>query len=88
MGTPLTYVRQWHTLALEADMRELTPDQIKQVRSQVGLSQAAFAKAVGISVGTLRNWEQGRRSPDKPAVVLLNVLERRPEIIWEIQEES
>jgi putative transcriptional regulator len=33
------------------------------VRSKTGLSQAAFARHVGVGVGTLRNWEQGRRSP-------------------------
>jgi putative transcriptional regulator len=51
------------------------------IRSRTGLSQEAFAKRIGVSVGTLRNWEQGRRKPDGPARVLLSLLERDPAIV-------
>ncbi|MFC1457993.1 helix-turn-helix domain-containing protein [Microvirga arabica] len=50
------------------------------VRSKTGLSQAAFARRIGVAVGTLRNWEQGRRSPQGPARVLLALLDRNPSI--------
>ena len=39
------------------------------------MSQREFAKLIGVSVDTLQNWEQGRRQPSGPAVVLLKVLE-------------
>ncbi len=51
------------------------------VRSKTGLSQAAFARCVGVAVGTLRNWEQGRRSPQGPARVLLALLDHNPRIV-------
>ena len=47
------------------------------------LSQTEFARAVGISVHTLRNWEQGRSRPEGPAVALLRIAARHPRIIRE-----
>jgi putative transcriptional regulator len=51
------------------------------VRSKTGLSQATFARRIGVAVGTLRNWEQGRRSPQGPARILLALLDRNPRIV-------
>lgn len=51
------------------------------LRKFVGLSQVEFAKALGISVSTLRNWEQGRRMPEGPALALLRIAARHPRII-------
>jgi putative transcriptional regulator len=48
------------------------------MRKTMGLSQRDFAKLVGVSVRTLQNWEQGRRQPSGPAVVLLTVLVADP----------
>ncbi len=58
------------------------PD-VAAIRSKTGLSQPAFAKSIGVPLGTLKNWEQGRRRPDGPARVLLALLERRPFIVQE-----
>ena len=51
------------------------------IRRQTGLSQTAFSRRIGVSTGTLRNWEQGRRTPDGPARVLLAMVGRNPEIV-------
>jgi putative transcriptional regulator len=51
---------------------------VGKVRSKVGLSQDEFARTFGVSVGTLRNWEQKRVRPDGPARVLLTVIDRDP----------
>ncbi len=56
------------------------PD-VKFIRKQYGLSQQKFAALLGISVSTLRNWEQGRRFPEGPARVLLRVAAIHPEVI-------
>jgi len=56
---------------------------IAALRRFVGLTQTQFADAMGISVHTLRNWEQGRRHPDGPAVALLRIAARHPRIIRE-----
>ena len=54
----------------------------KVIRENLGLSQYKFAKLLGISVSTLQNWEQGRRKPDGPAKILLNVAANYPEAIF------
>lgn len=51
------------------------------IRKRTGLSQAAFAKQIGVPVATLRNWEQRRRYPDGPARVLLALLAKDPDIV-------
>ena len=53
------------------------------LRRFVGLTQVQFANAVGISVHTLRNWEQNRRHPEGPALALLRIAARHPRIIRE-----
>jgi putative transcriptional regulator len=58
-------------------------DDIAALRRFVGLTQAEFARAMGISVHTLRNWEQGRRQPEGPAIALLRIAARHPRIIRE-----
>ena len=59
------------------------PSDIAALRAFVGLTQEDFARALGISVYTLRNWEQGRRKPEGPAMALLRVAARHPKIIRE-----
>ena len=63
-------------------------DDISALRRFVGLTQLQFAQAMGISVHTLRNWEQGRRRPDGPAVALLRIAARHPRIIRENLESA
>ena len=58
-------------------------DDVIALRRFVGLTQAQFSGAMGISVHTLRNWEQGRRHPDGPAIALLRIAARHPRIIRE-----
>jgi putative transcriptional regulator len=58
------------------------PD-VKRIRTQYKLSQQQFAVLLGISPATLRNWEQGRRSPEGPARVLLQIAEKHPEALLE-----
>jgi putative transcriptional regulator len=60
-----------------------TGEDITALRRFVGLTQVRFAQALGISVGTLRNWEQGRRSPEGAAVALLRIAARHPRILRE-----
>jgi len=58
-------------------------EDIAALRRFVDLTQEEFARAVEISVHTLRNWEQGRRKPEGPAVALLRIAARHPRIIRE-----
>ena len=56
----------------------------KEIRSKMSLTQNQFAILMNISVHTLRNWEQGRRRPEGPARVLLNVANNHPEVLEEM----
>ena len=59
------------------------PADVKAVRAKLGQSQTDFALMIGVSVATLRNWEQGRRTPDGPALALLRVAARNPGAVAE-----
>ena len=65
----------------KAVIHEFTPVDVKNIRSKVGMSQSEFASAFGISVSTLRHWERGDRTPHGPALVLLNVVAKEPEVV-------
>ena len=57
------------------------PADVRGIRESLGKSQTEFAMMIGVSVATLRNWEQGRRVPDGPAQALLRVAARNPEAV-------
>ena len=61
---------------------------VAALRRFVGLTQARFAEAMGISVHTLRNWEQNRRQPEGPAIALLRIAARHPRLIRENLESA
>ena len=58
--------------------------EIKDTRDGFGLTQEQFAALLGISVRTLRNWEQGRRRPPGPAPVRLEVAAKHPEAVLDV----
>ena len=59
------------------------PTDVKALRAELGQSQAEFSLMIGVSVSTLRNWEQGRRAPDGPALALLQVAAHNPAAVVE-----
>jgi putative transcriptional regulator len=61
----------------------LEPGDVAALRRFVCLTQEQFAKALGISVHTLRNWEQDRVKPDGPGLALLRIAARHPRIVRE-----
>lgn len=62
---------------------ELEPGDVSALRRFVCLTQEQFAEALGISVHTLRNWEQDRVQPDGPGLALLRIAARHPRIVRE-----
>lgn len=58
-------------------------EDVAALRRFIGLTQQELATAMGISVHTLRNWEQGRRRPEGPAIALLRIAARHPKVIRE-----
>ena len=59
------------------------PADVKGIRDKLKVSQAEFALMIGVSVATLRNWEQERRTPDGPALALLRVAACNPRAVAE-----
>lgn len=57
---------------------------VAEVRAKTGLSQAEFARSIGVAKGTLLNWEHGRRQPNGPAQVLLALIARKPSVVRDI----
>lgn len=51
----------------------------RRVRKRLGLSQAEFSQRIDVSLETIRNWEQGKRSPTGAAKALLKILDKAPE---------
>jgi len=70
------------TLSIAEDEAQAMQDAAKyarRVRRRLGLSQAEFSKCIDVSIDTIRNWEQGKRSPTGAAKALLKVLDKAPE---------
>ncbi len=57
---------------------------VAAARAATGLSQATFARLLGVSVRTLQEWEQGRKVPSGAAATLLRVAARHPEMLKEL----
>ena len=60
------------------DPKRLRPGDVAAIRRRVGGTQVKFARMIGVSLATLRNWEQGRREPGGAARALLRVAEHDP----------
>jgi putative transcriptional regulator len=54
---------------------------VVEIRRRTGLSQAQFARSIGVAKGTLLNWEHGRRQPTGPAQVLLALIAKEPGVV-------
>lgn len=64
-----------------AKLHQPEPIDVKSIREKTGLSQQSFCATFGISIGTLRHWEQGFRSPRGAARVLLKVINHNPKAV-------
>ncbi len=69
-----------------APAKTWSPEQLLviSVRKQLKKSQLAFSKLLGVPIGTIRDWEQGRKQPDSAAVTLIKVAQINPEVLEEI----
>ena len=90
--TDVPDIPEWTEADFKSSIRGSTRRRIMEGRIESGkdivalrrftkLSQKEFARALEISVHTLRNWEQGRRKPEGPAIALLKIAARHPHII-------
>jgi putative transcriptional regulator len=81
----------------DPDAQPLTPEQlakmrrvsrVKVLRQRLGMTQAEFAEAFHLPITTLRDWEQGRSTPDAPARALLLAIERNPKVMRRLLADS
>jgi putative transcriptional regulator len=54
---------------------------VKKIRTRLGLSQESFAQSYGFALSAVRDWEQGRRRPERSARILLKIVEKEPEAV-------
>jgi putative transcriptional regulator len=64
-------------------MTRMEPSEVTRTRQNMRLSQAQFARMMGISVRTLQNWEQGHRKPTGSAKILLRIARKHPKAVLE-----
>jgi putative transcriptional regulator len=66
---------------VEKDEVVAAADAALTARAGTGMSQAQFARLIGVSVRTLQEWEQGRKRPSGPAATLLKIVARDPRVV-------
>jgi len=62
---------------------EYSAEEVKKIRDKFHQTQKEFADTTGVSVKTLQNWEQGRRTPNGSARTLLKIAKKNPKILAE-----
>ena len=62
-------------------IKNISPADVRAIRGRLGKSQSEFALMIGVSVATLQNWEQGRRTPEGPARALLKIAAENPSAV-------
>ena len=73
--------KEMNMLGVKIKPVALTPEQIRAVRIRTNLSQTVFAQILSVSPSTVRQWEQGSRTPNGAAQVLLELMQRQPNVL-------
>jgi len=71
-------------MVLVRESRAWSGREVARLRGDLGFSQAVFARVLNVSPSTVRAWEQGVREPDGPALRLLDILRRQPELATDL----
>ena len=69
------------SLGIDIPKIQVTTDQIKSIREKMNISQTVFAKILNVSPSSIRQWEQGKRTPSGSTKVLLELLETSPHLL-------
>jgi len=72
------------TKVIVPDVKKFTPDEIRDLRRQLGYSQVIFANVLGVSNRTVEDWESGKNTPCGSSSRLLEVLQKAPDTIQRV----
>jgi putative transcriptional regulator len=84
LGEARDHARGKAVKGLRVHERRIASGEVAAVRLKAGLTQPEFAHLLGASVGTVRKWESGERSPSGAAARLLRLLDVKPKIVTEV----
>jgi putative transcriptional regulator len=73
--------KDFDELGVEFSEIEISSNDIRAIRRKTKLSQAVFAKLLNVSPSSVRQWEQGKRTPTGSTKVLLDLLEKSPHVL-------
>jgi len=73
--------KELNALGVEIPKVDVSAEEIKKIRSSINLSQSVFAKMLNVSPSSVKQWEQGKRTPTGATKVLLELLEKEPHIL-------
>ena len=73
--------KELNNLGIKIPNIQFSPKKISMLRKQMNMSQSVFAEILNVSPSSIRQWEQGKRSPSGSTQVLLELLERSPHLL-------
>ncbi len=73
--------KELDSLGIDIPKIQVTTDQIKGIRKEINISQTVFAQILNVSPSSIRQWEQGKRTPSGSTKVLLELLETSPHLL-------
>lgn len=62
-----------------------TPSEVSAIRQKLSISRKMFAQLLHVNKRTLKHWEQGRITPNPQAIILIKLINSRPDIIKDLQ---
>lgn len=78
-GLPVSQAYSCRKVILDVELAPYTPEMVKQVRTQLRLSQALFAKFMNVSLSAVQKWERGANVPDGAASRLMDEMRLNPD---------
>lgn len=82
VNLPVSFTeKELSKLGVKLEPVTITADEIQNIRKTLGLSQSVFAKLLNVSLSSVRQWEQGIRTPSGSTMVLLELLQREPKLL-------
>jgi putative transcriptional regulator len=73
--------KELRKMGIEVKPVSLSAEEISSIRKTLNVSQSVFAKLLNVSLSSVRQWEQGLRSPSGSTMILLELLQKEPHLL-------